>query len=172
MDDALDTFSIRLPVRIRAAVDQDLPALEEISRLVAHDAPVREIHEQQAKGEALILVAEVNGHPAGQVWIALQRRRAERAGELWAVSVLPCLRGQGLGAALVRAAEDALQARGFRWALLGVEADNPGARRLYERLGYTLAASTPGEAGAAAGQWVLRKELGNATPQECARQSV
>lgn len=164
MGDALDTFSIRLPVRIRAAVEDDLSALEEISRLVAHEVPVREVHDQQAKGEALILVAEVNGHPGGQVWIALERRRAERAGELWAVSVLPCLRGQGIGAALVRAAEEALQARGFRWALLGVEADNPGARRLYERLGYALAASTPGDGSGVAGQWVFRKELGDASP--------
>ena len=79
--------------------------------------------------------------------------------------MLPCLRGQGIGARLLRAAEQALQARGFRWALLGVQADNPGARRLYERLGYTLAASTPApevreaSASGVAGQWVFRKEL-------------
>ena len=165
MDDALDAFSIRLPVRIRPAVETDLPALDEIGRLVVTERPVREIHEQHRGGEALILVAEVNGVPAGQLWIDLERRRAERAGEIWAVAVLPCLRGQGLGAALVRAAEEALQARGFRWALLGVEADNPGARRLYERLGYALAASRPApqaqEASVrgAAAQWVFRKEL-------------
>jgi ribosomal protein S18 acetylase RimI-like enzyme len=166
MDDALDAFSIRLPVRIRTGFEADLPALEAFSELVAHDVPVGRVHAQQCEGQALILVAEVNGEPGGQMWIDLERRRAERAGEIWAVFVLPCLRGQGIGARLLRAAEEALQVRGFRWALLGVEADNPGARRLYERLGYTLAASTPAPqarepsaASGVTGQWVFRKEL-------------
>jgi ribosomal protein S18 acetylase RimI-like enzyme len=158
-DDALDAFSIRLPVRIRIGLAADRVALEEISRMVAHEVPVQRVQEQQSRGEALILVADVHGHPVGQLWIDLERRRSERAGEIWAVSVLPWLRGQGIGARLVRAAEDALRARGFRWALLGVEADNAAARRLYERLGYTLAATTPPATSDAAAQWVFRKPL-------------
>ena len=164
-DETLDTFSIRLPVVIRPCVAADLPALEDFARFVTHDVPVHELYDQHCSGQALILVAEVNGEPGGQLWIDLERRRTELAGEIWAVYVLPCLRGQGVGARMVRAAEEALRARGFQWALLGVEGDNPGARRLYERLGYTLAASlTASEAqeapanGATAG-WVFRKDL-------------
>jgi ribosomal protein S18 acetylase RimI-like enzyme len=165
MDEPLDAFSIRLPVLIRPCVEADLPALDDFSRFVAHHVPVRELYEQHRSGRALILVAEVNGAPGGQLWIDLERRRGELAGEIWAVYVLPGLRGQGIGARMVRAAEQALEARGYRWALLGVEVDNPNARRLYERLGYTLAATTPApeapEPSVRGGvaRWVLRKAL-------------
>jgi ribosomal protein S18 acetylase RimI-like enzyme len=162
MSDALDAFSIRLPVLIRPCVAADLPALEDFARFVTHDVPVPDLYDQHCSGLALILVAEVNGEAGGQLCIALERRRAELAGEIWAVYVLPCLRGQGVGARLLRAAEEALRARGLHWALLGVEGDNPGARRLYERLGYTLAASltaSEDSGTAATSGWVLRKDL-------------
>jgi ribosomal protein S18 acetylase RimI-like enzyme len=42
----------------------------------------------------------------------------------------------GVGTALVRAAERSICAHGFRQSGLGVEIDNGGATRLYERLGY------------------------------------
>jgi ribosomal protein S18 acetylase RimI-like enzyme len=91
--------------------------------------------------------------------------------------VLPCLQGQGIGARMMRVAEGLLRARGFQWALLGVETGNPGARRLYERLGYTLAATSlpthPPELQGqpVAPQWVLRKDLrrGDAAPTESTR---
>ena len=169
MEDALDAFSIRLPVLIRPCIAADLPALEDFARFASHEFPVHELYDQHCSGQALILVAEVNGEPGGQLWIALERRRAELAGEIWAVYVLPCLRGEGVGARMMRAAEEALRARGFHWAVLGVEVDNPGARRLYERLGYQLAASLTAselqEASATGGtaSWVFRKDLRDAT---------
>ncbi|MFG2907397.1 GNAT family N-acetyltransferase [Kitasatospora sp. NPDC048286] len=64
-------------------------------------------------------------------------RVAPGAGTLWQLAVLPALQSCGLGSLLVRAAEDRIRARGLRRAELGVEDDNPRARALYERLGYT-----------------------------------
>lgn len=53
---------------------------------------------------------------------------------LW---VFDSARGKGAGTALIRAAEQAAAARGHTRVLVGVGEDNPDARRLYERLGYT-----------------------------------
>ena len=44
--------------------------------------------------------------------------------------------GHGYGTLLIRAMEARIRARGVH-AMLGVERDNPGALRLYRRLGYT-----------------------------------
>src|ERR671921_290722 len=44
---------------------------------------------------------------------------------------------RGIGTALVRGGEDTARRFGRDLIALGVGLDNPGARRLYERLGYT-----------------------------------
>jgi RimJ/RimL family protein N-acetyltransferase len=43
---------------------------------------------------------------------------------------------RGFGTAIVTAAEEWLSKRGYPRVVLGVRLDNPGARRLYRRLGY------------------------------------
>ncbi|QKV97880.1 GNAT family N-acetyltransferase [Streptomyces sp. NA02950] len=68
---------------------------------------------------------------------------SEGAGTLWQLAVLPALQSQGLGTLLIRAAERRIRARGLRRAELGVEEDNPRARTLYERLGYTAYGRAP-----------------------------
>jgi ribosomal protein S18 acetylase RimI-like enzyme len=57
--------------------------------------------------------------------------------------VHPVLQSCGIGTVLVRAAEDRIRARGLSCAELGVEAGNPRARALYERLGYVAYGSAP-----------------------------
>lgn len=46
------------------------------------------------------------------------------------------LHGLGIATMLIAAAEQRVRAQGLTFAALGVEDDNPRARRLYERLGY------------------------------------
>ncbi|MCG8916532.1 GNAT family N-acetyltransferase [Actinokineospora sp. PR83] len=65
------------------------------------------------------------------------------AGTLWQLAVHPALQSCGIGSLLVRAAEQRITARGLRRAELSVEEDNPRARALYERLGYTAYGSEP-----------------------------
>jgi ribosomal protein S18 acetylase RimI-like enzyme len=59
------------------------------------------------------------------------------SGTIWQVAVHPSLQGLGLGARLIDAAEERIRARGLAIARIGVEDENDGARRLYERLGYS-----------------------------------
>ncbi|GAA3821427.1 GNAT family N-acetyltransferase [Cellulomonas soli] len=55
---------------------------------------------------------------------------------LHGLGVRPGLRGAGVGSALVAAATRAGLEAGAPWVSLGMYADNDGARRVYERLGY------------------------------------
>jgi ribosomal protein S18 acetylase RimI-like enzyme len=59
------------------------------------------------------------------------------------VAVSPDRRGQGIGGRLVEAARLNAERCGARAMILDVETDNPGARRLYERLGFSAGACTP-----------------------------
>jgi ribosomal-protein-alanine N-acetyltransferase len=55
------------------------------------------------------------------------------------VAVLPELRGQGIGTALMRRVFDEAHTLGASRATLEVRASNDAARRLYERLGFYVA---------------------------------
>lgn len=71
-------------------------------------------------------------------------RAEEGAGTLWQLAVHPALQSCGIGAFLVRAAEQRIRDRGLRHAQLAVEESNPRARALYERLGYLAYDRRPG----------------------------
>lgn len=162
-------FTVTVPVTVRVCREDDLPGLEWYGLFTEHRQIIRETFESQERGDAVMLVADLNGFPAGQVWINLALKREERTGALWAVRVLPCLQNRGIGARLMAAAEQLLAERGYTGVELGVEKENPGARRFYERLGYRVSGvargeyqyTTPGGARAAMSidEWILRKEL-------------
>jgi mycothiol synthase len=59
-----------------------------------------------------------------------------RYGSIQNVGVLPNFRGRGLGTALVRQALLSFAELGLEKAYLEVTAENAGAYRLYERLGF------------------------------------
>lgn len=67
------------------------------------------------------------------------------------------LQGMGLGAELVRAAEERLRAEGLELVTLAVCDENPGARDFWERMGYELAARVD------RGVTLLEKRLGGGT---------
>jgi ribosomal protein S18 acetylase RimI-like enzyme len=66
-------------------------------------------------------------------------RMADRTGHLRGVSVLPTLRGRGLGTTLSAALTARALVGGSGVATLGVYVDNPPAVRIYAGLGYTVA---------------------------------
>jgi ribosomal protein S18 acetylase RimI-like enzyme len=99
-----------------------------------------DLHVEYCRGEfadarKVILVAVSDDDvPVGKIHIHLDH--AEGAVWLEAAAVVRPLQGQGIGTTLVHAAEALAAERGYGTVELGVEDSNPGARRLYERLGY------------------------------------
>lgn len=121
-----------------------------------------------------MLLAVVREFPVGQLWVDLARKRDAGIGVLWALRVLPGLRGTGIGTRLLQCAEAQLRERGIPFSEIGVEQDNPDARRLYERMGYVAAGieHDVAEYVTPAGhrermeveQWILRKPLAPESP--------
>ena len=100
--------------------------------------------------------AWVDGAFAGVLVLNL---RGAFVGYLQAICVAPAFRGQGVGTALVAFAE----ARIFQDhpnVFLCVSAFNPGARGLYERLGYTLVGELPDFVVPGQTELLMRKTVG------------
>ncbi|MEE1619373.1 GNAT family N-acetyltransferase [Brachybacterium sp. J153] len=89
-----------------------------------------------------VLIAELDGVPAGMARLVVEDP-ADSA-HLYSLWVAPEARGRGAGEQLLRTAADWLAARHPGTALrLDVVATNRPARRLYERLGFTVLGPNP-----------------------------
>lgn len=141
--------------RLRHATATDLPWLshlyattraQEMGPLAWPDAAKQAFLEQQFAlqhrhylghyGDADFLILEDARGPAGRYYL----RRAAPEHLIVDISLLPERRNQGIGAALIAASQAQAGAAGCGMRL-HVAADNAGARRLYERLGFAVIAS-------------------------------
>ena len=125
-------------VRLRALCESDNLALEWHG-----GADLRSFYETQwwahSSGEAFVIVADFNGIPIGQAAIYWHGKPTHPdIPDLQSVRVDPAFQGQGIGTRLFEAAEIIVRARGLRHLSLSVGAENLGARRLYERLGFRV----------------------------------
>jgi ribosomal protein S18 acetylase RimI-like enzyme len=135
----------RVPVAVREAREGDLDAvarlLHDFNREFDEPAPppaqlaVR-VRELLAGGDTGVVVA--GDHPVG---LALMRFRLSLWGPrlecyLAELYVVPALRGQGIGRALMQAAMDLARARGADYMDLGTAETDVAARHLYESLGF------------------------------------
>ncbi|MDQ3714703.1 MAG: GNAT family N-acetyltransferase [Actinomycetota bacterium] len=123
-------------------------ATEDLDRLRAQwPTPGSDVHgahfAAQQRGSASYLVAWRGTLPLGSArvnWAGCVGANARSAYpecvEIHHLQVRPGERGGGVGAALIGAAETLIRSHGHTHACLGVAADNPGAARLYRRLGY------------------------------------
>jgi aminoglycoside 6'-N-acetyltransferase len=109
-----------------------VPPLEEIGAFMRR---------RQDEGSE-VLVAERDGEVVGMVEFAVREpghpggaRVRERLLDL-GITVAEGSRGQGIGEALMGAAEDWARAHGISRVVLDMAAANAGARRFYDRLGY------------------------------------
>jgi len=99
-------------------------------------------------GNVLFLVAEVRGFPVAQLKLALVHEEdvkadGARSGYFYGVRVFGPFQRIGIGTALIERGEELLRERGYHFATIAVERDNPDARRLYERLGYARIREVP-----------------------------
>jgi ribosomal protein S18 acetylase RimI-like enzyme len=166
---ALGRATLVAEVIIRVCRAEDLPQLEWFGMFSHHRQLFAEALARQLRGEVMMLLGDLDGYPVGQAWIDLVKREREGIGYIWAVRVFPLLRNHGIGSQLMRCAEHALRQRGVPTAEVGVEKSNPDARRLYERLGYSVtgevveqyAYTTPEGVHAThvVDQWLMHKRL-------------
>jgi ribosomal protein S18 acetylase RimI-like enzyme len=140
--------------RIRDAVPTDRDALVALlPRLAAFDLPPdrqpedlwrgdRELLERHLRGDApecfCLVAVDAAGTPIG---VALVRTQPEPlshdpSAHLEVLALAPSAEGQGIGRALVDAAEARARLRGAQHMTLHVFATNTRARALYERAGY------------------------------------
>ncbi|MHC5701108.1 mycothiol synthase [Streptomyces sp. PKU-MA01144] len=92
------------------------------------------------KGEAWFdpkgfFLAERGGEIVGFHWTKLHAE--DQLGEVYVLGIRPDAQGTGLGKALTAIGLRHLAAQGVPTAMLYVDADNPAALRVYERLGFT-----------------------------------
>ena len=122
-------------MNIRAAMAEDETAVTALWKAcgltVPYNDPSADFRFAARKAASDILVAE-DGTIIGSVMVGHDGHR----GWLYYVAVDPARRGQGIGRALVRAAEGWLAARGVPKAQLMVRENNVAAAGFYRRLGY------------------------------------
>ncbi|MFB9688484.1 GNAT family N-acetyltransferase [Amycolatopsis plumensis] len=130
---------IVVPLVIRDLTEADLPGCGWSGSRLHLEHVARELRRDDA--EYLVACAAPSGLPVGKGLI--DYRKIAGAGTIGQLAVHPVLQSCGIGTALVLAAEERMRARGLARSELGVEAGNPRARALYERLGYAAYGSEP-----------------------------
>jgi ribosomal protein S18 acetylase RimI-like enzyme len=94
-----------------------------------------------AQGSNVLLVADLDDQSnSGQVWLGEARDpySGARRGYIYDLYVEPEMRGQGIGRALLRAAEAASLRRGDSELGLTVAAQNEAALALYQHMGFDV----------------------------------
>jgi ribosomal protein S18 acetylase RimI-like enzyme len=106
--------------------------------------------------EFQVYIAKVGAERGG--FLVLDPRGMAGAPYLKSVAVAQEFRGHGLGTALMAFAEDLFRPRA-RHLFLCVSSFNEGAKRLYERLGYSAVGSVPDLALEGASETIMVKRL-------------
>lgn len=129
-------------LEIRECGPDDLDLLERCMPTGGHQAHAGHFARQRA-GTATYLVAWRQAAPAGCCLILWDgcvtpevRAALPEAVEISNLHVRPEARDNGVGSALIRAAERRAAARGSAVLAISVGIDNPRAAALYDRLGY------------------------------------
>jgi ribosomal protein S18 acetylase RimI-like enzyme len=126
-------------VTIRSLADADVAAVQALWESVFPDArrwnqPASYLPRKRAQGDDLILVAARGDATVGAVALGWDGVR----GWVYHLAVEPGARRRGIGAALMRAAEARLRARGCPKINLQIVAGNAAVVAFYRRLGYAV----------------------------------
>ena len=124
------------PLVFRDAEKRDIKQLVAIeNRCFSQDRlSARSFHWMLEKGHADIILAEQDNIPVG--YALLLYRKGTSLARLYSFAVLPEYRGGGIGAALLKTAEQRVREYDCVYLRLEVRPDNTGAIALYKRLGY------------------------------------
>jgi ribosomal protein S18 acetylase RimI-like enzyme len=146
---ASKTMLLQLEATIRPATADDLPKLEWFGQYWRYRKIFEHTYQHQLRGRRLMLLADVNDFPVGQVFVQFDSREARladgtRRAYLYSLRVMEPFRQRGLGTRLILASEEAIAARGYDWSTIAVAKDNPRAQRLYQRLDYQTFSDDPG----------------------------
>lgn len=123
---------------IRCMREEDLAAVTAVwqSAGLPHQAHGRDneerIREQMGKESSIYLVAEAGGAIVGLVLVTHDLRK----GWLNRLAVAPEWQGRGVGSALVRRAEEELEALGIGVYAVLIHRSNRHSRKLFAELGY------------------------------------
>ena len=125
----------------RPAEGRDSAALSRLIAQLGYDADEGEVSERLAAMAAAgftVLVAELDGAVVGCLSTSTMGvlHRPAPVGRISMMVVDEALRGRGIGAGLVRAAEEALTKRGCGMVEVTSNQRRTEAHRFYERLGY------------------------------------
>jgi len=128
-------------VSIRAATTGDSAALANLISQLDYEAGADDVAERLALMKAegrVVLVAERDGAVVGCLSTSVMRvlHRPAPVGRISMMVVDAGSRNRGIGAQLVRAAEDALRAQGCYMIEVTSNMRRADAHRFYERLGY------------------------------------
>jgi ribosomal protein S18 acetylase RimI-like enzyme len=146
-------------VQIRQLEQTDLPALEWDGEFSHFRRLFGEIFQSMRNRRAVMWGADLYGIGLiGQVFVQLDSARPEMAdgfyrAYFYGFRIKPAYRGEGLGALMLKIAENDLLQRKFSLATLNVGQDNHDALRFYERHGYRVVTEDPG-------RWSYVDELG------------
>jgi ribosomal protein S18 acetylase RimI-like enzyme len=145
---------------VRPIRDGDVEAIGEALRELGTPEHAERGLEREHGGLGVFLVAWLNGGAVG--YITAHWRASPRSPDEWKDGFTAYLedlivaeqqRGRGIGRAIMETAEAMAVDRGFRRITLGVGVENDGARRLYERLGYSDAGLPDIEDGGRFRRW-------------------
>jgi acetyltransferase len=126
----------------------------------------RKVAADVVAGHKLVLAAiDSEGQVAGSVQLALEpRANGRHRAEVQKLMVLAARRGAGLGAELMRRVEKEAAARQRSLLFLDTSEGAAGARRFYEKLGYSYVGSIPDYAadpdGSLSANAIFYKRLG------------
>jgi ribosomal protein S18 acetylase RimI-like enzyme len=141
-DDAFDTYRERVITRFKESFpEEDMPQEEAAARRFMENLLPQG---PQTPGQHLHSIV-VGGQSVGTLWWAEQLDETPPRAYIYDLEVDEEHRGKGVGSAAMQALEDEARRLGAEQVMLSVFFENPGAIRLYERLGFRP--SETGEAG-------------------------
>lgn len=139
------------PVSIRQANKDDLPDLEWEGEYTHFRRLYADTFSQVQMGRAIMWIAEMNGSGLiGQCFVSLVGSRPELAdgttrAYIYGFRIQSQYRNHGIGSRMMKVIETDLKMRHFEQVTLNVSRDNRSARRFYERLGYAVIGTDPGD---------------------------